>query len=106
MGSTVGVALATRRLAGLLGQPPHRRRWQRYSNVQRGELSRAAIAAVLDAHLFETGSVDWDHRPRSLENRVGRALNGQRLSDRTLELFIAGFEMTAEHADELRALLR
>ncbi|MCW2676331.1 MAG: hypothetical protein JWR70_1371, partial [Modestobacter sp.] len=30
-----------------------------------------------------------EHRPRSLENRVGRALNGQRLSDRTLELFIA-----------------
>jgi hypothetical protein len=106
MGSTVGVALTARRLAVLLAQPRYRRRWQRYSNVQRAELSRAAIAAVLDAHLFETGSVDSDHRPRSLENRVGRALNGQRLSDRTLELFIAAFEMTAEHADELRALLR
>jgi hypothetical protein len=73
--------------------------------VRRAELSRAAVAAVLGAHLFETGEVGWDHQPRSLENRVGRALNGDRLSDRTLELFIAAFDMPAEHADELRALL-
>jgi hypothetical protein len=73
--------------------------------VRRGELSRAAVAAVLDAHLVETGEVGWDHQPRSLENRVGRALNGDRISDATLELFVAAFEMTREHADELRALV-
>ncbi len=102
----VGVRPAAQRLAELLAQPRYRRRWQPYSTVRRGELSRAAVAAVLDAHLVEAGEVGWDHQPRSLENRVGRALNGDRLSDGTLELFIAAFEMTQEHADELRALLQ
>jgi hypothetical protein len=103
---SVGVRLAGQRLGALLAEPRYRRRWQPHSSVRRGRLSRAAVAAVLAAHLFETGEVGWDHQPRSLENRVGRALNGDRLSDRTLELFIAAFEMTDEHADELRALLR
>jgi hypothetical protein len=106
MGSTVGVRLAAQRLTAVLTDPRYRRRWQRYSSVRRGELSRAAVAAVLAAHLFETGEVGWEHQARSLENRVGRALNGDRLSDRTLELFIAAFEMTDEHAEELRALRR
>lgn len=105
MGSSVGVQLAAARLTELLTQPPYRRRWQPHSSVRRGELSRAAVAAVLDAHLVETGEVGWDHQPRSLENRVGRALNGDRLSDATLELFVAAFGMTREHADELRALV-
>jgi hypothetical protein len=105
MGATIGVKLAAQRLTTLLAEPRYRRRWQPYSSVRRGELSRAAVAAVLDGHLVETGEVGWDHQPRSLENRVGRALNGDRLSDATLELFIAAFEMTEEHADELRALL-
>ena len=104
MQRTVGPA--ARRLAAVLSEPRYRRLWQRYSSVRRGELSRAAVAAVLAAHLFETGQVGWDHQPRSLENRVGRALNGQRMSDRTLELFIAAFGMTDEHADELRTLVR
>lgn len=103
---TVGVRWAGERLAELLGEPRYRRRWQRYSSVRRGALPRAAVAAVLAAHLVETGEVGWDHRPRSLENRVGRALNGDRLSDRTLELFVAAFEMTDEHAEELRTLRR
>jgi len=105
MGSTVGVELAARRLTELLAGPRYRRHWERHSSVRRGQLSRAAVAAVLAGHLFETGEVGWEHRPRSLENRVGRALNGDRLSDRTLELFISAFGMTEEHADELRALL-
>jgi hypothetical protein len=105
MDRTVGVRWAAERLTALLGEPRYRRHWQRYSTVRRGELPRAAVAAALDAHLQETGEVGWDHRPRSLENRVGRALNGQRLSDRTLELFIAAFGMTEEDAEELRALL-
>jgi hypothetical protein len=106
MGSTVGLRLAADRLAVLLAEPRYRRRWQRFSSVRRGELPRAAVAAVLAEHLFETGEVGGDHRPRSLENRVGRALNGDRLSDRTLELFIAAFAMLDEHAEELRALRR
>jgi hypothetical protein len=106
MEPTVGLRLTAQRLEALLAEPPYSRRWQRYSSVRRAELPRAAVAAVLAAHLYETGEVDWDHRPRSLENRVGRALNGGRLSDRTLELFIAAFGMTDEHADELRALRR
>jgi len=105
MGSTVRVDLAAKRLTALLAEPRYRRRWQRHSSVRRGELSRAAVAAVLAGHLYETGEVGMEHRPRSLENRVGRALNGDRLSDRTLELFIAAFAMTDQHADELRALL-
>src|SRR3712207_5178569 len=104
MEPTVGLRLAAQRLTELLAEPRYRRRWQVHSSVRRGELSRAAVAAVLATHLFEAGEVDGDHRARSLENRVGRALNGQRLSDRTLELFIAAFDMTPEHADELRAL--
>jgi len=105
MASSVQVALTARRLTALLAEPRYRRSWERHSSVRRGELSRAAVAAVLGAHLFDTGEVGWEHRPRSLENRVGRALNGDRLSDRTLELFIAAFGMTDEHAEELRALL-
>jgi hypothetical protein len=103
---TVGVRWAAERLSVLLGEPRYRRHWQRYSSVRRGELPRAAVAAVLADHLVETGEVGWDIRPRSLENRVGRALNGQRLSDRTLELFIAAFAMTDQDAEELRALRR
>jgi hypothetical protein len=105
MDSTVRVAVTAQRLAALLAQPRYRRHWERHSSVRRGELSRAAVAAVLAAHLFDTGEVGGEHRPRSLENRVGRALNGTRLSDRTLELFIAAFGMTDAHAEELRALL-
>src|SRR4051794_41099935 len=102
----IGLRLAAQRLTALLGEPRYRRRWLRYSSARRGQPSRAAVAAVLAEHLFETGQVGWDHQPRSLENRVGRALNGQRLSDRTLELFIAAFAMTDEDAEELRTLLR
>jgi hypothetical protein len=106
MDPDVGLKLAAQRLAVLLGELPYRRAWEVHSSVRRAELSRAAVAAVLADHLYETGEVPAGHRARSLENRVGRALNGQRLSDRTLELFISGFALTAEHADELRALRR
>ncbi|WP_345430910.1 hypothetical protein [Modestobacter marinus] len=99
-----GLRLAARRLTDLLGEPRYRRRWQVHSVVRRAELSRAAVAAVLAEHLFDAGEVDDGHRSRSLENRVGRALNGDRLSDATLELFIRAFEFTDEDADELRNL--
>lgn len=102
----LGVRLAAQRLTALLAENPYRRRWQVHSTVRRAELSRAAVAAVLAEHLYETGEVGDHHRPRSLENRVGRALNGQRMSDRTLELFIAAFGLAPEHADELRDLVR
>ncbi|MGY1855694.1 hypothetical protein [Modestobacter sp. SYSU DS0290] len=106
MEQTVGVRWAAERLAQLLDEPRYRRRWQRYSSVRRGQLPRAAVAAVLAEHLVDTGEAGADLRPRSLENRVGRALNGDRLSDRTLELFVAAFGMSDEHAEELRALRR
>jgi hypothetical protein len=102
----VGLALAAQRLASLLDEPPYRRKWQVHSSVRRADLPRAAVAAVLSGYLYEAGEVGPQHRPRSLENRVGRALNGQRLSDRTLELFIAAFGMTTAEAEELRALRR
>lgn len=104
MERAVGVRLAAARLTALLTEPRYRRHWQRHSAVRRAELSRAAVATVLARHLFETGEAGEEREPRSLENRVGRALNGHRLSDRTLELFIAAFGMTDEHADELRSL--
>ncbi|MBY3553794.1 hypothetical protein [Modestobacter lapidis] len=102
----LGVRLAAQRLTALLVAPPYRRRWQIHSTVRRAELSRAAVAAVLAEHLYETGEVGDGHRARSLENRVGRALNGRRMSDRTLELFITAFGLSSEHAEELRDLLR
>jgi hypothetical protein len=77
-----------------------------HSTVRRAELSRAAVAAVLAEHLYATGEVGDEHRARSLENRVGRALNGIRMSDRTLELFVAAFGLSPEHAEELRELRR
>jgi hypothetical protein len=104
--TTVGLRWAAERLTTLLGEPRYRRVWQRHSSVRRTELSRAAVATVLADHLADIGEVGVEHRARSLENRVGRALNGDRLSDRTLELFIAAFGMTDEHAEELRALRR
>ncbi|MEU2347714.1 hypothetical protein [Modestobacter sp. NPDC049651] len=104
MDAAVGVRLAAARLTTLLMEPRYRRHWQVHSAVRRAELSRAAVATVLARHLFETGEAGQEREPRSLENRVGRALNGVRLSDRTLELFIAAFGMTAADADELRAL--
>ncbi len=102
----LGVRLAAQRLTELLGQPPYRRSWQVHSTVRRAELSRAAVAAVLAGHLHATGEVGDGHRARSLENRVGRALNGIRMSDRTLELFVAAFGLHVDHAEELRDLLR
>ena len=100
----IEVRLTAARLSALLAEPPYRRHWQVHSTVRRGELSRAAVATVLARHLFDTGEVGDEREPRSLENRVGRALNGVRLSAGTLELFIAAFEMSPEHAEELRAL--
>jgi len=104
MERALGLRWAAVRLAELLALPRYRRHWQVHSTVRRAELSRAAVATVLARHLFEAGEVGDEREPRSLENRVGRALNGTRLSDGTLELFIAAFGMSAADADELRAL--
>jgi hypothetical protein len=54
---------------------------------------------VLASKFWEEGQ---DINEASLKDRVSRALRGEVLSPETLQLFIAAFRMTDEHAATLR----
>lgn len=96
-------------LRTLLAEPgTYRRRWLRHvrRSSPRADISQAAIAQVLAEHLWDTGEVD-DHDcelPRRLKDPVNRALNGGRLSLRTLRLFIDAFDFSAADGSRLLAL--
>lgn len=90
----------------LLHDLPCRRRWLRHARRSRSEPpNQAAVAWVLALTLWERGEVSESRHtlPRSLKDRVSRALSGQLVSASTLALFIEAFQMSAEQEARLYA---
>ncbi|MDG4816535.1 hypothetical protein O7628_13615 [Micromonospora sp. WMMD956] len=87
----------------------YRRLWQ--AHVRAGgpdQISTAAVAKVLSLHLWEAGERSEQDRalPRTIRDRVRRALSGEVISAETMQWFVDAFEMTDVHADRLWGALR
>lgn len=83
-----------------------RRRWLRHTQRLGGrQPNQAGVAWVLALALWDRGEIPESRRslPRSLKDRVSRALNGRLVSASTLALFVDAFEMTAEQEERLYA---
>jgi hypothetical protein len=108
-----GAASSSARNAGLylayLLKKSYQRRWDRMDYVERAhavDLHYGAVAHVLAEYLQyhprEGRAGDREILPSQLVPLVSRALRGITLSRQVLEIFIAAFRMSQEHADELR----
>ncbi|MEU7603961.1 hypothetical protein [Streptomyces sp. NPDC041003] len=91
----------------LLQRVEYRDRWVRLarrSGASAG-VSQAAVAEVIALHLWETGERPdtGTALPRTLKDRVQRALAGEVLSPQTLDWFIGAFRMNRVDGDMLRA---
>lgn len=108
MGQNDHVVRTGRYLALLLGQPgSYRSRWERRAQrLGRDErINYDAVGRVLADHLTVHGTGGGaDHR--GLNDTVRRALTGELLSARTLELFTEAFEMQESDTARLYALFR
>jgi hypothetical protein len=95
-------------LTRLLSQrEEYRKHWTRFQHRGQGtELNQAAIARVITLHLWDVGErSDSDLTlARTLKDRIRRCLAGEVVSAETLNWFIDAFQMTAEDADQLRAV--
>ncbi|WP_131104727.1 hypothetical protein [Ornithinimicrobium sufpigmenti] len=90
----------------LLGDLRCRRRWLRHTQRLGGrQPNQAGVAWVLALTLWERGEIPESRRtlPRSLKDRVSRALNGRLVSASTLALFVDAFDLTEEQEQELYA---
>lgn len=90
----------------LLGDLSCRRRWQRHARRSGSQLpNQAGVAWVLALALWDRGDVAESRRalPRSLKDRVSRALGGQLVSASTLALFVEAFDMSDEQEQVLYA---
>lgn len=99
-----GTAAALREI--LLTDPSCRRRWQRHAQRSGSQLpNQSGVAWVLALALWDRGDVAESRRtlPRSLKDRVSRALSGQLVSASTLALFVDAFEMSEEQERGLYA---
>jgi hypothetical protein len=93
-----GIRQAGQYLRELLRHEPYRRRWLRYGAERERDVHQVAVAKVLAAHLRRSGAdVEYDQ----LTRRVSRALRGEVLSRETLDLFLAAFDISEEHAAQL-----
>lgn len=94
-------------LRGVLTQDVRcRRRWQRHVHrYNRHGLNQAAVAMVIALELWDRGDIPESHRelPRSLKDRVSRALSGKLISGDTLRLFVAAFDLNEEQEAQLYA---
>lgn len=90
----------------LVTDPRCRRRWLRHTQRLGGrQPNQAGVAWVLALTLWDRGEIPESRRslPRSLKDRVSRALNGRLVSASTLALFVDAFELTPEQEEELYA---
>lgn len=90
----------------LLGDLTCRRRWQRHAQRSGAQVpNQAGVAWVLALTLWDRGDVAESRRtlPRSLKDRVSRALSGQLVSPSTLALFVEAFDMSEEQERGLYA---
>jgi hypothetical protein len=83
----------------------YRRRWRARSDRTSGMLNQAAVAKVMERHLWDTGEYDdMSSIARMLKDRVSRALAGKVLSSETLTWIIDAFDMAESDRDRLWAL--
>lgn len=90
----------------LVGDVRCRRRWQRHAHRMDSQgLSQSAVAMVLALELWDSGDVPESHHqlPRSLKDRVSRALTGRLISGRTLVMFVRAFDLSDEQEGRLYA---
>src|SRR5690606_4691330 len=90
----------------LVGDLTCRRRWQRHAQRSGAQVpNQAGVAWVLALTLWDRGDVAESRRalPRSLKDRVSRALSGQLVSASTLALFVEAFDMSEEQERGLYA---
>lgn len=89
----------------LTEDPLYRQRWRDQSHRSKNALNQAAVARVIEQHLWEIGIVSDTNVEfaRSLKDRVSRALTGRALSPETLRWFIEAFDMTQGVQDRLWA---
>lgn len=88
----------------LIGDGRCRRRWLRHARRSGPELpNQAGVAWVLALALWESGDAPESQRtlPRSLKDRVSRALTGRLVSASTLALFVDAFELSEAQEREL-----
>lgn len=88
----------------LLADRRCRRRWLRHAQRSSARLpNQAAVTWVLATALWERGDAAENGAtlPRSLKDRVSRALTGKLISASTLRLFVDAFEMDAEQEQRL-----
>lgn len=95
-----GVTAAAAVLLGLLTtRKAYRREWERLEQRRRSEkISYAAVARVLGAYLQRVGEKDVDDGQlhRRLKDRVGRALEGKKMTHETLTWFLEAFDVVDE----------
>lgn len=93
----------------LLQREPYASRWQEYQRrvPVPGTLNQAAVAQVIAQQLWDSGERPESEisLPRSLKDRIHRALHGAVISPETLTWFIEAFNMTGGDADRLRACM-
>ncbi|MEU4763331.1 hypothetical protein AB0H12_08745 [Actinosynnema sp. NPDC023794] len=86
--------------------PRYTRRWRAAARRLRGSgVAPAAVSQVIALYLWDTGEhpdTDTD-LPRSLRDRIRRALLGEHLTGETLTWFITAFEMSDQDAQRLWA---
>ncbi|MET4922132.1 hypothetical protein P3L51_07155 [Streptomyces sp. PSRA5] len=97
-----GAFITSRRLREILtAHPRYRQRWRERVKRAREDLHQAAIAEVIALYLWDCGELAENITPRSLKDRVSRALNGSIVSAETLRWFIEAFEMDDNHREDL-----
>lgn len=86
--------------------PYYRRAWLPRERRDDGRpLSQAAVARVLLEYLINEEGLDRHTDVRKLRDKVSRAFSGRALTAATLATFIAAFDMSESHAEELSKLL-
>lgn len=101
------IGMTSRHLSALLLQPNYARRWQEHiTRRQSHALHQSAVCQVIADYLWSSGlhPITDEKLPRTLKDRVYRALTGQSLSLGTLRWFIEAFEMTGQDTADLLRL--
>ena len=90
----------------LLLNDDYRRKWERLArSIRPRHVNRDAVAKVLMLHGQDPDDeVGYVGDPRRLKDKVHRALSGELITSRTLELFIAAFEISQRDSKTLRDL--
>jgi hypothetical protein len=89
-------------------QPRYRKQWEHYAKrVRPGAITESGVCMVIAQHIWEEGErPDTETElPRSLRDRIGRALAGQVLTPLTLRWFLDAFDVDDSDGRRLWALL-